>query len=647
MYGIAMVVGARNLSHEFFKLTAQNYSRILFFLLLISCKSNALQSVSKSEFDTFLQKAELLINSDPKAALALLNSFQDDINTQPITSQVNYYRIQSEAYADQALYTLSEASAEIGLKLTKQMNSPSILIAELAFTKGFAVESLGDLTAAFQLYQNGLDVARSMNDEEFIAHGLINIGAIYYLRKNYKQSLIALNQALQLANRIKDEALLGDITSELGILYGYLGEEDQANSFFQKSYHHYKKVGKHNYALNSLHNVAINHANDKRYEQALVVYRVLESEIQPNTSNEFIFGVYRSLAWALLNKDDADIENAYRYTLLAGEYVKDVEQHRVKLQYRIDKAYILEKMARYEEALVNIEQAQVLFEQKAKRIYDTSELNILSLKAKLYYALGRHNQAYDIQKQYFVKAIAYKEARDTSEIDELRLQYESETVDRQKDILKQKQSLQNFQLQQLTQEASNRKILTTLLAVCILMLAWFLQRIIKGQKHLLKATRTDSLTGVVNRRRILQIGEKYFNEAKVKQQTFSVCMIDVDFFKQVNDEFGHQIGDCVLKEIAQYGQGQMRGNDVFGRFGGEEFIALLPDTKHEKAFEVAQRVRASIEQAKWQVPAINQLTVSVGISSYEAQNYDDFSALLKAADAQLLQAKKAGRNKVI
>ena len=605
-----------------------------------------MQSVTDSDFNAFLLRAEQLNDRDPKAALLLLNAHKDELISQPITHQVNYYRIQSSAYADQALYSLSSAAAEQGLKLAKQLNNPSIFIAELAYTKGFSLESLGDFDGAVQFYQNGLDVARSMNNQELTARGLINIGAIFYLRKDYKQSLITLNNALILANSIADEALLGDINSELGILYGNLGEESQANDYFQKSYQHFKNAGKHNYALNSLHNVAINHANQKRYEQAITVYRVLESEIQENTSNEFIAGVYRSLAWALLNKDDSDTENAYRYILLAGEYVKEAEQHLVKLQYLIDKAYIFEKMARYQEALLNLEQAEALLEHKDSDIYDTSELNILFLRAKLHYALGHYNKAYQIQKQYFTKSITYNEARETTEIDELRLQYQSETAQRQRNILNKNQRIQDLQLQQLNLDTESRQVFVALLAVCLLILAWFLYRVVKGQRNLIRATRTDSLTGVTNRRRLLQLGEQYFLQSKQQQQAFSVCMIDIDFFKKINDQFGHSIGDEALKEIAIHGQSLMRDSDVFGRFGGEEFIALLPNTEHDDALEVAQRLRQNIERAQWQTQQINQLTVSIGITTFSQQNYESFSALLKAADEQLLRAKHSGRNKV-
>ncbi|MBA6292694.1 GGDEF domain-containing protein [Colwellia sp. MB3u-70] len=627
-------------------MTFQNSVLIFFVFLLISCKSNALQSLTDSDFNTFLLRAEELNNSDPKAALVLLNRYKTELKTQPITNQVNYYRIQSAAYIDQALYSLSETSSEQGLKLAKQMNNPSIFIAELAYTKAYALENLGDFEGAFLIYQNGLDVARSMNNQKLIARGLTHIGAILYLQQDYKQSLITLNQALELASAIGDDTLLGAINSELGILYANLDEENQANDYFQQSYQYYKSAGKHNYALNSLHNVAVNHTNQKHFEQAIKVYRVLESEIQPNTSHEFIASVYRNLAWALFNKEDAETESAYRYILLAGEYVEDVEQHLVKLQYLIEKAYILEKMARYQEALVSLEQAEILLGRKTSNIYDTSELTILFLSAKLHYALGHYNQAYQIQTQYFTQSIAGEQARETTEVDELILQYESETAQRHNNILGKKQRIQHLQLQQMTLDVNSRKAFVWILALCTLLLAWCLYRVIKGQRNLINATRTDSLTGVVNRRRLLELGEEYFITAQNYQQAFSVFMIDIDLFKKINDQFSHIMGDKALKEIAIQGQDLMRTSDVFGRFGGEEFIALLPNTGNSEALEVAQRLQENIEQAKWQTQQIKQLTVSIGVATFEQGNYANFSALLKVADEQLLKVKQSGRNTV-
>ena len=185
-----------------------------------------------------------------------------------------------------------------------------------------------------------------------------------------------------------------------------------------------------------------------------------------------------------------------------------------------------------------------------------------------------------------------------------------------------------------------------MLAVFTLVLAWCLFRIVKGQRRLIRATRTDVLTGVPNRRRLLELGETYFSTAKSNKQAFSVYMIDIDFFKHINDRFGHSIGDKALKEVALQGQRLMRENDFFGRYGGEEFIALLPNTSKSEAIEVAQNLRKNIESAKWKTQQIKKLTISIGVTTFEQDNYANFSTLLKAAHEQLSKAKQSGRNKV-
>jgi diguanylate cyclase (GGDEF)-like protein len=123
-------------------------------------------------------------------------------------------------------------------------------------------------------------------------------------------------------------------------------------------------------------------------------------------------------------------------------------------------------------------------------------------------------------------------------------------------------------------------------------------------------------------------------------------VIDVDYFKQINDNFGHKSGDAVLRKLAVHGQSLMRGSDIFGRFGGEEFIAILPDTGLAPAIEIAQRLRRTIEGFQWNIKGIEKITVSVGVATLSRDNFSTFKALLKAADIMLFNAKKLGRNQV-
>ena len=154
----------------------------------------------------------------------------------------------------------------------------------------------------------------------------------------------------------------------------------------------------------------------------------------------------------------------------------------------------------------------------------------------------------------------------------------------------------------------------------------------------------DELTGVYNRRYLM---EKIIEETKRSQRTghaFSICMIDIDLFKQVNDTYGHLSGDDVLRSIASNASRELRPTDFFGRYGGEEVVMVLSDTLGVGAMMTAERIRKKIEQIAY--PGINQtlrVTISIGIAEHIRGS--DPQATLKRADEALYRAKESGRNK--
>jgi diguanylate cyclase (GGDEF)-like protein len=123
-------------------------------------------------------------------------------------------------------------------------------------------------------------------------------------------------------------------------------------------------------------------------------------------------------------------------------------------------------------------------------------------------------------------------------------------------------------------------------------------------------------------------------------------MIDVDFFKHFNDDYGHLVGDVVLKEVAQTIKKNIREVDLVGRYGGEEFGVLLIETGESEAFLVAERIRRSVEGKKYKAYDENlKITVSIGCATYSASLFEA-SLLIDSADAALYQAKRMGRNRV-
>ena len=157
----------------------------------------------------------------------------------------------------------------------------------------------------------------------------------------------------------------------------------------------------------------------------------------------------------------------------------------------------------------------------------------------------------------------------------------------------------------------------------------------------------DPLTNIFNRRALTTLAERDIARSNRRGTLISVLMIDADHFKKINDAFGHAVGDAVLVAIAQKIQGGLRTEDVLARFGGEEFLVMLPDTSLKHACEVADRIRVAIGNIALPVlPDGHRFTVSIGVAERRGvqQSFDELVAM---ADQALYQAKKNGRNKVI
>lgn len=157
----------------------------------------------------------------------------------------------------------------------------------------------------------------------------------------------------------------------------------------------------------------------------------------------------------------------------------------------------------------------------------------------------------------------------------------------------------------------------------------------------------DDLTGLLNRRAGYEQFQKHIDYAKREQHSLSVVIFDVDNFKEVNDRCGHLIGDGILKEIAQRLLAGLRSFDVLLRWGGEEFLLLMPKTTKEEAFIICERLREMI--AQWDnrcTTCCTNITISCGLSSY-AENGDTIELLVQAADEAMLSAKGQGRNRTL
>ncbi|HTP60615.1 MAG TPA: GGDEF domain-containing protein [Burkholderiales bacterium] len=156
----------------------------------------------------------------------------------------------------------------------------------------------------------------------------------------------------------------------------------------------------------------------------------------------------------------------------------------------------------------------------------------------------------------------------------------------------------------------------------------------------------DELTGLYNRRFLMEALTREQSRAKRTKAEFAVCLFDIDHFKSINDTLGHAAGDAVLKHFALVSSAGLRGVDMLGRYGGEEFLLILPGTGQAGACAAGERVRARIEAAGFpQLPADRRVTVTVGVAA--SRPGEDSHALIGRADGALYEGKTAGRNRVV
>ncbi len=156
---------------------------------------------------------------------------------------------------------------------------------------------------------------------------------------------------------------------------------------------------------------------------------------------------------------------------------------------------------------------------------------------------------------------------------------------------------------------------------------------------------TDQLTGIYNRRRLETVLEEEFRRTIRYKSPLACLMIDIDHFKRINDRFGHHTGDMVIKETAQIIAECAREIDTVARWGGEEFIALFPQTKKEDALRSAVRIIKKVSEHKFPEISNEQITISIGIASVPDPSIDTEEKLIHASDMALYEAKKNGRNR--
>ncbi|WP_239537930.1 tetratricopeptide repeat-containing diguanylate cyclase [Dyella mobilis] len=233
-------------------------------------------------------------------------------------------------------------------------------------------------------------------------------------------------------------------------------------------------------------------------------------------------------------------------------------------------------------------------------------------------------------------ALAYDEAQQHT----LAQKLETEKLSKQNNILELQQALN-------TKAMETSRLYIAMLLMALVFIAFWLLRLKRSQMRFKQLSCLDGLTGISNHQHFMSEAMRMLGMLEKKRSPACLISIDLDYFKQVNDNYGHAVGDSVLRHTVAICRRQLRSSDLFGRLGGEEFGILLADCQREQGIATADRIRRAIEASPLDADGcVISFSASVGMACTETAGYD-LQRLCREADTALYKAKRTGRNRVI
>lgn len=542
---------------------------------------------------------------------------------------------------------------EEGLTLARQLDDPTA-IADFLGGLGFNVMNLGDYENALHYQEEALAMRQAMGDTRNAAKSLNNIGIVYYYLGNSEQALSYHFQAMKLREAHQNRAGLAITLNNIGLVYAGAGDLEQAIDYYQRSLIIRQEINDLQGASRVLGNIGAAMEEMARHEEALEYQqraRTLAESI--NFENGMAYAAYNiGTIFQAMGRNEEALSNhqtAYAHYRQTG----DLNGQALTLTAI---GNLEAQMGRPQAALTALNQVAILADkiQNPLRIRDAHEA-LAAIQA----ARGNYAEALDHYRTFIHQKdiLAGEEVR--KQMSELSIRYDSEAKAKEIELLKQKNAIQELSLKRQTLQRNS-------LIIVILAVLFIAAIIVKAHRQNVKNNRlladknreiqaayqrvevlakTDPLTGLSNRRDFWDRAQVHLQQYRKDGQTSAILLGDMDHFKTINDRFGHDAGDLVLQDFVQLMRQALRTEDICARWGGEEFIALIPNVDREQASALAERLHQAVKNHRFTFADQDlPVSITIGVSLCTDGN---LNSCINAADRALYRGKDQQRNCVI
>lgn len=527
------------------------------------------------------------------------------------------------------------------LPKTKQANKADLVLRlELALLQIEDVKGVSD--KLLELRTVLVTKAKLEKNKTVAASIYMGLGISEYFENNYGAALAHYKKAYELQIQGESKTASSDVLNSLANIYLDLDDIEKAKEYYKQA-------------------LVIDRANNNQFSESIVLYNLGKTHLISEEYQKAKKVFNQSLALSISLEDDIGVKWA-QFSL--GEVSVKEKQWQQAIDYYSDVAKTFAQSGdtrMYFDSLMGIVQAQVGLGNLSAAEYALNLaqplLNVLNKKdyeaafskrsSEFYYAKGEYKKAFE-QQEIFIKQKEQVYIRHQSEsTQKYRVQFDTELKENENRVLSKENELNSLKISQQQQQRRYGVLVIVLAVTIILIVVFMLHKQIQHRNRFKAMALRDHLTSSPNRRAILQYAKERFLEAQSTQMELSVGIIDLDHFKKVNDTYGHDTGDEVLKSFAVACNKVIRKQDRFGRYGGEEWLLVLSDTNKDNIQIIFERLHTELNNSKIiGLPQDENITFSMGIAQYNYQQDKSLQSLINRADECLYQAKSAGRNQL-
>ncbi len=588
-------------------------------------------------FDPELRAMEAAVSDHPRAAVQqaqewLKTSFENG------DKQLQLKALRQAAMGDEQVEETAamREAAQRGLPLARELENP---VAECEFQAALAyvANSEGRYTDAIARYDDAIAYADQRGLAGSRARLLVGKAGMYSGLGRSAEALALLKEAYEYFDSNNDVMWKVAVLSSMAGVDRGDPKDPQLN---RKAVDLYTQAlamlspGHSRFDTSTLfHNLGVAYYTLKEYDQARDFFEkslAIVKELDEPVSTAYLR--YRLGQLAREEKRYADALDYFDAALPAFEKIANFN---MQFGVQLGRARVLAAESRRKESLAVLEKARALGE---KLKTPGATVAYLDASAEIRAQLGDYERAYADASALRAAEKARVEAANAERTAELETRFE----------VQQKEGENNLLRVRARESEARRLALVLALILCFLLVAglvYILLRNSRRSRRLANLAMKDDLTDLPNRRAILEYGHLQFRGRRDSDAQMCIALIDIDHFKAINDDFGHDRGDAVLIAFARTCQQQLRSNDRIGRFGGEEFLLVMPGTELEQLPGLFERLRNAISHLRIEgLPLSRRLTFSMGAAAAETPA-DSLEILIKRADEALYRAKQGGRDR--